>query len=79
MKTMICKDLAGACEAEFHDETFDEMEEKSKKHGMEMVEKGDQAHIDVMEKMNELMSDPAEMKQMMEKFQNDFASLPEDK
>lgn len=79
MKTMICKDLAGACEIEFQAETFDEMAELSRKHGMEMVEQGDKAHIEAMEKMSELMSDPGAMKQMMEKFQNDFDTLPEDK
>ena len=42
MKTMTCRDLAGACDAEFHAETFDEMAELSKKQGMEMLEQGDQ-------------------------------------
>jgi hypothetical protein len=79
MKTMICKDLAGACEVEFRAETFDEMAELSRKHGMEMAEKGDKAHIEAMQKMSELMSDPEAMKQMMEGFQNDFDSIPEDK
>ena len=55
MKTMTCKDLAGACDAEFHAETFDAMAEMSKNHAMEMAE--DQAHIEAMEKMTELMSD----------------------
>ena len=50
MKTMTCKDLAGACDAEFHAETFDEMAELSKKHGMEVLEQGDQSHIEAMGK-----------------------------
>ncbi len=78
MKTMTCKDLAGACDAEFHAETFDEMAEMSKKHGMEMVEQGDQAHIDAMEKMKELMGDPEAMKEWSETVQKMFASLSED-
>ncbi len=77
MKTMTCKDLAGACDAEFHAETFDEMAELSKKHGMEMLEKGDQAHIEAMEKMKELMSDPVAMKEWFETVQRMFESLPE--
>ena len=56
MKTMTCKDLTGACDLEFHAETFDEIAEMSKKHGMEMFEQGDQAHLDAMEKMKALMS-----------------------
>ena len=50
MKTMTCKDLAGTCDLEFHAEAFDEIAEMSKKHGMEMFEQGDQAHLDTMEK-----------------------------
>ena len=78
MKTMICKDLAGSCDAEFHAETFDEMAELSKKHGMEMIEQGDQAHIDAMGKMTELMSDPEAMKEWFETVQKMFENLSED-
>ena len=79
MKTMTCKDLAGACDAEFHAETFDEMAEMSKKHGTEMLEQGDQAHIEAMEKMKELMkelmSDPEAMREWYETAQKKFDSL----
>ncbi len=78
MKTMRCRDLAGACDAEFHAETFDEMAEMSKKHGMEMLEQGDQAHIEAMEKMKELMGDPDVMKEWFETVQKMFESLSED-
>jgi len=77
MKTMTCKDLAGACDAEFHADTFDEMAEMSKKHGMEMLGQGDQAHIEAMEKMTELMSDPDAMKEWFETVRKIFGSLPE--
>ncbi len=77
MKTMTCKDLAGACDAEFHADTFDEMAEMSKKHGMEMLEQGDQAHIEAMEKMTGLMSDPEAMKEWFETVRKMFESLPE--
>ena len=72
---MTCKDLAGACDAEFHAETFDEMAEISRKHGMEMLEQGDQAHIEAMEKMKELMNDPEAMKKWFETAQKRFDSL----
>ena len=77
MKTMTCKDLAGACDAEFHAETFDDMAEISKKHAMEMLEKGDQAHVDAMEKMKGLMGDPEAMKEWFETVQKKFDSLSE--
>ena len=77
MKTMTCKDLAGACDSEFQAETFDDMAELSKKHGMEMVEKGDQAHIDAMNKMMELMADPEAMNSWYESVQKMFAGQSE--
>lgn len=55
MKTMTCKQLGGACDKEFHADTFDEMAEMSRKHGMEMVQKGDEAHIKAMNEMKKLM------------------------
>ena len=56
MKTMTCQDQTGACDLEFHAETFDEIAEMSKKHRMEMFEQGDRAHLDAMGKMKALMS-----------------------
>ena len=77
MKTWTCKDLAGACDAEFHADTFDEMAEMSKKHGMDMLEQGDQAHIEAMAKMKELMSDPEAMKEWFESVRKMFDGLSE--
>ena len=45
MKTMTCKQLGGACEMAFHAETFEEMAELSKQHGIEMYQQQDQALI----------------------------------
>jgi len=81
MKTMTCKQLYGPCDALIHGATAEEMMENSKKHAMEMVAKGDKIHIDAMEAMkNQHMNmKPDAVKQWMEKFQNDFAAMPEDK
>jgi len=76
---MICKQLGGACDKEFHADTFEEMAEMSKKHGREMYEENDEEHIKVMEEMNELMNDPKAMKEWVEKKQKEFYELPEDK
>jgi len=78
MKTMTCKQLGGACDKEFHAETFEEMAKLSKQHGMEMFQKGDEEHIKVMNKMKEHMNDPDAMKNYMENKQKIFDSLPED-
>ena len=58
MKTMTCKQLAGPCDKAFHANTFEEMVEMSKQHGIEMAEKGDEQHIKVMEEMRKKMNDP---------------------
>ncbi len=78
MKTMTCKQLAGACDKEFQAETYDEMVDLSKKHGMEMAEQGDAAHIKVMEEMKEGMNDPEAVKEWVGKIQKEFDALPED-
>ncbi len=67
MKTMTCKQLAGACEVEFHAESFEEIEEMSKKHVMEMAGKGNVAHIEKMEDMkNNYMTKPKEVEAWFE-------------
>jgi len=45
MKTMNCKQLGGACDVEFHANSFEEIAEQSKKHGMQMFQNGDQPHL----------------------------------
>ena len=54
MKTMTCKQLGGACDKEFNANTFDEIAEMSKIHGMEMFEIGDKPHLKAMNEMKEL-------------------------
>ena len=77
MKTMTCKQLGGACGKEFHANTFDEMAELSKNHGMEMFQKGDTDHLKAMEEMKGLMSNPQSMNDWMETKQKEFDALPE--
>ena len=76
MKTMTCNQLAGACEKEFRAETFDEMAQMSKQHGMEMFQNGDEAHLKAMETMNEMMQDPKAMQEWMDKKSEEFDALP---
>jgi len=77
MKTMTCRQLGGACEQEFHANTFEEMAELSKQHAMEMIQKHDAAHLDAMQKMQELMKNPNEMNKWFESKRKEFESLPE--
>ena len=76
MKTMTCKQLGGACDLEFHADTFEEMEKLSKNHGMEMFKKGDKSHLDAMHKMKELMSSTNSMKEWLNNKRKEFEALP---
>lgn len=78
MKTMTCKQLGGACDLEFHAETFEEMAELSKKHGTEMFNKADKAHLEAMGKMKNLMKDPEAVETWFELKREEFEELLED-
>ena len=77
MKTMTCRQLGGACDQAFHANTFEEMAELSKQHAMEMMQNKDVAHLEAMQKMQELMKNPDEMKQWFDARRLAFDSLPE--
>jgi len=78
MKTMTCKHLGGACDKEFRADTFESMADQSKIHGMEMFQKGDKAHLEAMNKMQELMKTPNAMKDWFKNKRREFNALPED-
>lgn len=77
MKTMNCKQLGGACDKEFHAQTFEEMADLSKQHGMEMHQKQDAAHQQAMQEMQNLMQNPNEMNEWFESKRKEFDDLPE--
>lgn len=78
MKTMNCKQLGGACKKEFQANSFEEIAEMSKKHGMEMFQNNDEAHLKAMSEMQELMKDPEAMKNWFETKKNEFDTLADD-
>lgn len=78
MKTMTCKQLGGACDAAFQAETFEEIAELSKKHGMEMLQKGDPDHLEAMEEMKMLMQSPNAMQDWFNNKRIEFEALKED-
>ena len=77
MKTMTCNQLGGACEEQFQANSFEEMAEMSKKHAMEMFQKGDEAHLEAKRKMQELMKSPEAMKKWFENIKETFNQLPD--
>ncbi|WP_430883211.1 hypothetical protein [Fusibacter sp. JL216-2] len=78
MKKMTCKQLGGACDLEFKAETFEEMAELSKNHGMEMLEKGDKAHLEAMNEMKKRMKNEGAMQDFMRQMKQAFDATPEE-
>lgn len=76
MKTMTCKQLGGACDQEFHAETFEEIAEMSKNHGTEMFQKKDQEHLVAMQQMQTLMQSPNDLQKWFEEKRKAFEALP---
>ena len=74
---MNCKQLGGACDKEFHAQSFDEIAEMSKKHGMEMFQKGDEPHLKAMNEMQESMNSPNAMQDWFNMKRKEFEALPE--
>ena len=77
MKAMTCKQLGGACDKIFRANTFEEIAEMSRKHGMEMLLLGDKEHIEVMNVMKKLMTDPEAMMKWVESKRKEFEALAE--
>lgn len=76
MKSMTCKQLGGACDKVFQANTFNEIAELSKKHGMEMFKIQDIAHMEAMGKMQELMKSPESMQKWFMEKKAEFEALP---
>ena len=75
---MICQQLGGACGKEFQANSFDEIVELSKQHGMEMFHSKDEAHLNAMKEMHELMQKPEAMNDWFASKKKEFEGLPED-
>lgn len=77
MKTMTCKELGGACDLEFHANTFEEMARMSQDHGKEMFQKGDKPHLQAMSEMRNLMQSTDGMAKWMEGKRKEFEAKPD--
>ena len=71
---MTCKQLGGACDKKFQGDTFEEIAQQSKKHGMEMFQKGDKDHMAAMNKMRDMTQEA--MMQWYEEKRKEFDNLP---
>ncbi|HMU44887.1 MAG TPA: hypothetical protein PKC72_00905 [Chitinophagaceae bacterium] len=61
------------------DPGFEEIAEQSKKHGMEMFQKGDKPHLDAMNQMKDLMKSPDDMNEWFDSKRKEFEALPDEK
>lgn len=77
MKMMTCKQLGGACDKAFHANSFDEIAEMSKQHGMEMFKQNDASHLKAMNEMQQLMQNPEAMNEWFENKRKEFNALPQ--
>jgi hypothetical protein len=75
MKKMTCRQLGGACDQVFRAETFEEMTELSRKHGMAMFLIKDKPHMEAMKKMKVLMKNEEAFKNWMDERINMFNKL----
>ncbi|UGA56649.1 DUF1059 domain-containing protein [Vibrio sp. VB16] len=78
MKTMTCKQLGGACDEVFSANTFEELVELSKQHGMVMFQQQDTQHLQAMARIQQLMSDPEAMKVWFDSKRSEFDQLESD-
>ena len=72
---MTCKQLGGACDKEFTAETFEEIINMSKMHGMEMFSTGDANHLKAIGEIQKMMQTPEAMQAWMDEKKAVFESL----
>jgi predicted small metal-binding protein len=77
MRTMNCTQLGGACDKKFRANSFEEIAEMTKQHGMEMFKNKDEVHLQAMNERQQLMQKPEAMKAWFEKKKKEFDALPE--
>ena len=75
---MTCKQLGGGCDLKFSGETFEEIVEQSKQHGMEMFQKGDADHLKAIQEIQQMMMDPEAMQKWFQQKKEEFEALPEE-
>ncbi len=78
MKKITCKQLGGACDKEFQANSFEEVVEMSKLHGMEMFQKQDAAHLKALAEIQALMQNPVAMQEWFESKKKEFEQLLEE-
>lgn len=69
--------VGGACDLEFHANTFEEMAQMSQKHGKDTFQAGDKTHLAAMNAMRGLMQSADGMAKWMEGKRREFEAKPD--
>jgi len=72
---MTCNQMGGACDMEFHANSFEEIASQSKEHGMQMFKHGDEAHLTAIKKMKALMTSLEDMQDWCDSKRKEFETL----
>ena len=72
---MTCRQLGGACDMPFAAETFEEIAAMSKKHGQEMFQQKDPAHLKAMNDMEVMMHTPGAVQAWYNEKKEEFNAL----
>lgn len=75
---MTCNQLGGACDKKFTANTFEEIVELTKVHGMQMFQQQDTAHLEAMGKVQLMMQQPQAMQAWFQNKKAEFEAMPED-
>tara|TARA_B110001452_G_scaffold260196_1_gene257432 strand:- start:907 stop:1146 length:240 start_codon:yes stop_codon:yes gene_type:complete len=75
MKQMTCEQFGGGCNLVFTASTFDEMAAKAQLHAMEMFQTQDEAHLKVIQKMQEMMQSPGAIQQWFSEMRAQYDAL----
>jgi len=73
---MTCNQLGGACDKEFHANTFEEIAQLCKNHVAEMFKENCELHLKSANEMKELMKTPGAMEKWFENKRKEFNQLP---
>ena len=76
---MTCNQLGGACDMEFKANSFEEIVAMSKKHGINMFQSGDKAHLRAMSEAKQMMKSPEAMAAWFDNKRKEYEALPEKK
>ena len=78
MKTILCNQMGGPCEAKIQGNTPEEIMQNGGIHVNEMAATGDEEHIKAKEMMDGAVNNPEALKQWQDQFMATYNATPEE-